>query len=422
VRIIALLALAAWWVVLEWFRGWLFGGFPWLPLGASQWQRPAMLQVAAYAGAGAISFALVAFNLGSAAYAHRIFFEGAKGLRKRSPEFTAALLVLMSSVFPFIGDFFGQQRQKLARVTLVQPYIPQGEKWDASKAREILQTIEQVTFDANKNGAPDAILWPEAVTPWTVHHDPNVADWLESISHRTGKPLLLGSVFTQGNGAAEQWYNGAFVVDPIKGVQEPGYAKRKLVPFGEYVPLRPVLGWLEKVAPIGGDFISGLSAEPLVLPIGTRTVPVGVLICYEDIFPGLARESTKAGAELLAVLTNNAWFGEGGAAYQHAAHSVLRAVENRRPLVRVGNGGWSGWIDEFGVIRATVRNESGTVYFRGAETVTITRDQRWRGRFSFYGEHGDWFLALCAVLATAGYYLVVMLRPPPPRADGETAF
>ncbi len=422
VRIIAMLALAALWVVLEWFRGWLFGGFPWLPLAASQWQRPAMLQVAAYAGAWAISFALVTFNLGSAAYAHRIFFEGATGLRKRSPEFTVALVTLMTAVFPFVGEFFGQQRQKLARVALIQPYIPQGEKWDAAKAQEILRTIEQVTFDANKNGAPDAILWPEAVTPWTVHRDANVADWLNSVSHRTGKPLLLGSIFTEGNGAVEQWYNGAFVVDPNKGLQEPGYAKRKLVPFGEYIPLRPVLGWLEKVAPIGGDFNRGESVEPLLLPVGTVKVPVGVLICYEDIFPGLARESTRAGAELLAVLTNNGWFGEGGAAYQHAAHSVLRAVENRRPLVRVGNGGWSGWIDEFGAIRATVRDENGTVYFRGAETVTITRDARWRGRLSFYGQNGDWFLVFCAALATAGYYLVVMLRPPPPRADGESVF
>ncbi|HET7536795.1 MAG TPA: nitrilase-related carbon-nitrogen hydrolase, partial [Candidatus Didemnitutus sp.] len=146
------------------------------------------------------------------------------------------------------------------------------------------------------------------------------------------------------------------------------------------------------------------------------------LICYEDIFPHLARDSTKAGAELLAVLTNNGWFGEGGAAYQHAAHSVLRAVENRRPLVRVGNGGWSGWIDEYGAIRATLLGENGTVYFRGADTVTITRDVRWRGRSSFYTQSGDWFLILCTVLATAGYYLVVMLRPPPPRADGESAF
>lgn len=424
-RLIGLLALAALWVVLEWFRGWLFGGFPWLPLAASQWQRPFMLQVAAYGGAWVVSFVLVVFNLGAAAYAHRIFFEGATGLRKRSPEFTLGLLVLMAATFPFLGDFFGQQRQKLVRAALVQPYIPQGEKWDSARALDILRTIEQVTFDANDRGAPEAIFWPEAVTPWTLNRDPNVAEWLASMAQRTGKPLLLGCVSVDNPDEAAglwRWRNGAFVVDPVAGVRHPGYAKRKLVPFGEYIPLRPVLGWLEKVVPIGGDFQRGDSARPLPLPVGRGTVSVGVLICYEDIFPGLARASVREGAELLAVVTNNGWFGEDGAAYQHAAHSVLRAVENRRPLVRVGNGGWSGWIDEFGNIRANLLDENGRVYFRGAETVTVTRDQRWQGRLSFYTEKGDWFLLGCAALATLGYYLVVMLRPPRPTADGETAF
>jgi apolipoprotein N-acyltransferase len=423
IRILVLLGLAALWVMLEWVRSIIFGGLPWLPLAASQWQRPLILQSASVAGAWAVSFTLIYFNLGVAAYAHRIFFEGATGLRKRSPEFMVALLLLMFSSFPFLSDIVNAERTKLARVALVQPYIPQNEKWDSAKATEVLRTIEQVTFAANDRGAPDFIIWPEAVTPWALYRDPNVQPWLESVAKRTGKAVLLGSVYTGGEDpAASLWYNGAFVVDPVKGVQSPGYAKRKLVPFGEYIPLRPVLGWLEKVVPIGGDFQRGHSAAPLRVPAGFASVPVGVLICYEDIFPGLARESTLAGAEVLAVLTNNAWFGEGGAAYQHAAHSVLRAIENRRPVIRAGNGGWSGWIDEFGGIRATVKNDQDSVYFRGAQTVTVTRDLRWHGRLSYYTQHGDWFLLVCAGLAVVAYYVALTLRPPRPRADGETVF
>ena len=423
IRIIVLLGLAALWVMLEWLRSIIFGGFPWLPLAASQWQRPLILQSASVAGAWSVSFVLVCFNLGTAAYAHRIFFEGATGLRKRSPEFMVALLLLMASSFPFLADIMGPPRAPLARVALVQPYIPQDEKWDATRAEAVLQTIEQVTFEANAAGAPDLIMWPEAVTPWALQRDPNVRLWLESVAKRTGKPLLLGSVFTGGSGPAEPlWYNGAFVVDPLRGVQFPGYAKRKLVPFGEYIPLRPVLGWLDKVVPIGGDFARGASAAPLLTPTGSRRIPVGVLICYEDIFPELARENTRAGAEVLAVLTNNAWFGEGGAAYQHAAHSVLRAVENRRPVIRAGNGGWSGWIDESGGIRATLKDDQAGVYFRGAETVNLTRDPRWRGRLSYYTQHGDWFVLVCAGLSVVAYYLALSLRPPPPRPDGETVF
>ncbi|MDI1248958.1 MAG: apolipoprotein N-acyltransferase [Lacunisphaera sp.] len=423
IRILVILGLAALWVMLEWVRSIIFGGLPWLPLAASQWQRPLILQSASVAGAWAVSFTLIIFNLGVAAYAHRIFFEGATGLRKRSPEFMMALLLLMFSSFPFLGDIVNAERTKLARVALVQPYIPQNEKWDSAKATEVLRTIEQVTFAANDRGAPDFIIWPEAVTPWALYRDPNVRPWLESVAKRTGKAVLLGSVYTgREDPAAPLWYNGAFVVDPVKGVQSPGYAKRKLVPFGEYIPLRPVLGWLEKVVPIGGDFQRGHSAAPLRVPSGFASLPVGVLICYEDIFPGLARESTLAGAEVLAVLTNNAWFGEGGAAYQHAAHSVLRAVENRRPVIRAGNGGWSGWIDEFGGIRATVKNDQDSVYFRGAQTVSVTRDLRWHGRLSYYTQHGDWFLLVCAGLSVAAYYVALTLRPPRPRADGETVF
>jgi len=424
VRVPVMFGLAALWVLLEWFRGWLFGGFPWLPLAASQWKLPLMLQLSAYTGAWGVSFVLVAFNLGAAAYAHRAFFEGVSGLRKRSPELSLALLLLMGATFPFLGDVFGQRRERLLRATLVQPFIPQGEKWDPARATEVLRTIEKVTLDAADSGPADVIVWPEAVTPWAVRRDPNVQPWLESMAQRAGRPFLLGAVSTDQRGVApvEIWRNGAFVVDPAKGLQEPGYAKRKLVPFGEYIPLRPVLGWLEKVVPIGGDFTPGDTAQPLLVPAGGRTVATGVLICYEDIFPALARSSTRAGAEVLAVLTNNGWFGQGGAAYQHAVHSVLRAVENRRPVLRCGNGGWSGWIDEFGAVRQVLRDENGSIYFRGYERVTVTRDERWRGRESLYTQLGDWFLLVCAGLAGLAYGLAAFVRPGPPRPAEDAPF
>lgn len=413
VRIIAMLGLAALWVVLEWVRSVIFGGFPWLPLAASQWQRPLVLQVAAYAGSGATAFILVVFNLGAAAYVHRAFFEGVTGFKKRTPEFSVALLVLMGGSFPFVADTMNQQRRPLVRAALVQPYIPQNEKWDAAHATDVLKTLEKVTFDAAGKGGPQLIVWPEAVTPWALYRDPDVRRWLESIAKRTNRTVMLGTIYTVGSDPqSEQWYNGAFVIDPSNGLVEPGYAKRKLVPFGEYIPLRPIFGWIDKFAPIGGDFQKGTESAPLTVNAGGRRTAFGVLICYEDIFPHLAREDALAGAEAFAVLTNNGWFGEGGAAYQHAAHSVLRAIENRRPVIRCGNGGWSGWIDEFGNVRGVLTDERGSVYFRGAQTLEVTRDLRWAGRLSYYTQHGDWFLVLCVVLAVGAYYAVLMIRPP----------
>ena len=113
------------------------------------------------------------------------------------------------------------------------------------------------------------------------------------------------------------------------------------------------------------------------------------------------------GATILTVLTNNGWYGEGGAAYQHAAHSVLRAVETRRPVLRCGNAGWSGWIDEFGQVRATLTNDDGTIYYRGTRVIEVTRDARWVDRHSFYVEHGNWFVLVCAGLAA---FAVALLK------------
>ncbi|HND59928.1 MAG TPA: apolipoprotein N-acyltransferase [Opitutaceae bacterium] len=415
VRLVAVLGLAGAWVVVEWTRSWLLSGFPWLPLSATQWERASILQIAAFTGGWGVSFVLVMMNLGFAAYAHRLFREGETGLRKRSQEFFLAMFLLLVCLCVHVQESFNRLRYSvpLGRFAFVQPYIPQDVKWDPAKGPGILKVLEDTTLKAAAT-LPDAILWPEATTPWAVQGDPDARAFVESLARRSRAPLLLGSVAVEAaHTPNEAWYNGVFAVDPVTGVQTTYYAKRHLVPFGEYVPLRPVLGWLSKFVPIGDDFAAGLYSSPLVVPVAGNSVTFGPLICYEDIYPQLARTSALAGADVLVVQTNNAWFGEGGAAYQHAAHSVLRAVETRRPVLRCGNGGWSGWIDEFGSIRATLVNEDGSIYFRGTQTVAVTRDARWIGQPSFYVLHGDWFVGVSAALALFAYLLLRTHRPVP---------
>ncbi|HEX2852996.1 MAG TPA: apolipoprotein N-acyltransferase [Opitutaceae bacterium] len=406
-RLLAMLGLAGVWVLVEWTRTWLLSGFPWLPLAASQWERSSILQIAAYTGAYGVSFVLVAVNIGFAAYAHRLFRERDKtGLRKRSQEFFLAVFLLLLCLNVHVQETFKRMRftAPLGRVAMVQPYIPQAVKWDPEKAGGILEVLEKTTLAAAPS-KPDLILWPEATTPFAVRGDANTKAFIESLSVRANAPMLVGSIAIEESGqAGERWLNGAFLVTPGAGLHSDYYAKRHLVPFGEYVPLRPLLGWLSKFVPIGsGDFQRGSNAAPLLVTLHGTPVVVGALICYEDIYPQLARASALAGAEVLCVVTNNAWYGEGGAAYQHAAHSVLRAVETRRPVLRCGNGGWSGWIDEFGTVRKVLLNKEGSIYFRGTETLTVTRDSRWVGRSSFYVEHGNWFVGLCAVLALLAF-------------------
>ncbi|MFM1851461.1 MAG: Apolipoprotein N-acyltransferase [Verrucomicrobiota bacterium] len=411
-RVLALVGLAGLWVFLEWTRTWLFGGFPWLPLAASQWQRSILLQVASITGAYGVSFVLIFFNLGLAAYAHRLLRQAHQGLKKRSPEFMVALLVLMFPSFLMLGDTFRQQREDFARLALVQPYVPQMLKWDPNEARAIAQTIEQLTLEAAREW-PDAILWPEAVTPWAVRGDPTTADFVSTLSTRVKAPIVLGSIAIERfNQPDEAWYNGVFVVTPDGGVADAYYAKRRLVPFGEYVPLRPVLGWIEKFVPVGDDFLPGVDDRPLLLPMQRGLAIIGPLVCYEDTFPQLARSSVRLGAELLTVHTNNGWFGEDGAAYQHAAHSVLRAIETRRPVVRVGNAGWSGWIDEFGNVRDTMTDANGRIYYRGVHTVEVSRDRRWVGQQSFYVRHGDWFVLACTLALLTAFALLRFTKEP----------
>ena len=415
VRLAVLLGLAGLWCINEWLRTFVLSGFPWLPLAASQWERVSVLQLAAYTGQAGPAFVLVGMNIGFAAYAHRLFREGVTGLNKRSQEFFLAVFLLFVALSTHVQETFNRApfQTLLGRFAFVQPYIAQDVKWDPAKAPGILEALEKTTLTAAIT-RPDLILWPEAVTPWAVRGDANVRGFVESLAQRAKTPLLLGSIAIEDRGApTERWFNGAFLVRPDQGLQDAYYAKRKLVPFGEFVPFRPVLGWLKKFVPIGEDFERGTDAAPLLLSIRGEATVFGPLICYEDIFPQLARQSVRSGADVLVVATNNGWFGEGGAAYQHAAHSVLRAIENRRPLLRCGNGGWSGWFDEFGNVRFTMRDANDRIYFRGAEVTSVMRDSRWIGRTSFYTDHGDWFILLSLGLAVGAWALLRLpLRAP----------
>jgi apolipoprotein N-acyltransferase len=242
---------------------------------------------------------------------------------------------------------------------------------------------------------------------------------VEELSAFTKAPMLVGAdAIERPASGRETYYNAAFVIDPQVGLQTAYYAKRKLVQFGEYVPLRPIFGWIGKFVPVGDDdFTPGTDSAPLVVPMERGAASFGVLICYEDLFPALARSEVRSGADALAVVTNDAWYGEGAAAFQHAAHSVLRAVETRRPVLRCGNAGWSGWIDEFGTIRTFMKDSDGSIYFRGVSMAAVTRDQRWVGRNSFYVDHGDWFVAVSACLAGMGFGLLWVLKLPPSAAE-----
>ena len=160
------------------------------------------------------------------------------------------------------------------------------------------------------------------------------------------------------------------------------------------VSFRLIPGLRKLVGPIG---TLGEGKEPFNFKVSkaaedSDAFGVGTLICYEDIFPSLVRETVREEADFFFVCTNDAWFGREGCAEQHAAHSVLRAVENRRPVLRCGNAGWSGWIDQRGNQRQVLRDENGSTYFQGASTVELKIPNA--SSLTLAG-HSDYFLWSC---------------------------
>ena len=396
-RILGFAGIAGAWVVLEWSRTWLLWGFPWAPLALSQWERPVVLQIAAWSGAYGVWFLLIFFNVCLAHASRHRFVRRERKLWMGwfSPDLYVGMGALGFCIYIFFSALpHPDSAERMFTAAVVQPYIAPELKWDINRELENLEILERQTRFVSSLES-DVILWPEAATPWPVMGTPQMQVRVERLVNEIEKPILMGNLAEDR--VTKEWRNGVFLVEPGAGLSPNFYTKRELVPFGEYVP--PMLSFIDKFVPVGGRFIPGEEVGLMNLTVGGSVYRIGSLICYEDVFSNLARESARGGADLFFVATNNAWYGEEGGAEQHAAHSVLRAVENRRPVMRAGNGGWSGWIDSYGTVRDLLVDAEGTIYFRGGGAYTIVQFEEWSRQQSYYTRHGDWFVALSGGLA-----------------------
>ncbi|MEO0508808.1 MAG: apolipoprotein N-acyltransferase [Verrucomicrobiota bacterium] len=412
-RVVAFASIAGLWVLIEWMRTWLLWGFPWAPFALSQWQRPVVLQIAAWSGAYGVSFLLVLFNCCIAqTLRNRLFKKEQKvWLGWFSPDLYLAMIGLGFCIYVFLHTLPQPDSSKtLFRAGVVQPYISPELKWETDREIENLEILERQTrFVASLDC--DLVLWPEATTPWPAVGYPEMQTRVLRLVEEIGKPILMGTVIYQSEG--ELWHNGVALAYPGGRLAEGIYKKRELVPFGEYVP-KPFDLIVDQFVPLDGSFLPGKGPELIDLELSEQILKIGSLVCYEDVFPGLARETARAGAEVFFVATNNAWYGEEGGAEQHAAHSVLRAVENRRPVIRCGNGGWSGWIDAYGTVREVLYDENGSIYFRGGGTYTVMHYEGWMRQQSFYTRHGDWFVLLSAGFVFLAGALFIWTKKCPP--------
>ena len=380
--------LPAAWVALEYLRSHLLSGFGWNLLAYSQTPWTPVIQLADLTGPWGVSCLLVLVNV---ALAHAL--ARARGARRTG--LVAALAVLAALGY---GSWRLRSLPDGPAVTaaVLQGNIPQAQKWDEAYTERILAQYERLTREASA-GQPQLIIWPETSVPGYLGLEEALTQRVIALAREGGVPLLVGAPMGRLRGTAWELTNSAVLVD-AGGALEQRYEKLHLVPFGEMVPFEQALGWVRRVLPPIGEFSPGRDAtvfrlEPLP--------PFSALICFEDVFPDLARRFVRQGARWLVVITNDAWFGPSAAAYQHAQASVFRAVELRVPVARAANTGWSGCIDAAGRPLGSVADAHGAELFvPGMLTCEIPAGP---GR-SLYLAWGDWF-AWLGLAVTAGWLM-----------------
>jgi apolipoprotein N-acyltransferase len=349
----ALFLAPAVWVATEYLRGYLLGGFPWVPLGNSQVTVLPVAQLASVFGVYGVS-ALVAFVSASLAYA------ALSAGRARLVGFgMAALVVVAVAVWGVlrISDGSLTREGTPLRVGLIQGNIAQEDKWNAREARRIFTTYIAMTRDAVRRGA-EFVIWPESSTPFMFEEDHVGETAVRDLARELRVPILFGSDQVDRRGDVIRLYNAAFLITP-EGETGGVYRKIHLVPFGEYIPFKNLLYFVSPLVERLADFAPGTSM--VMLPVGSHQV--NTAICYEVVYPSLIREAVLGGSQLLTTITNDGWYGYSSAPYQHFELASMRAIEQGRYLVRAANTGITGIVDPYGhvVQRSAIFEQVGLV-------------------------------------------------------------
>ena len=386
---LALLLAPFFWVAAEWLRGHLFGGFPWGTLGYSQYLRLRVIQIAELTGVHGVSFLLLAVNAALA---------GCVALRWRHAlAGVGAAAVLVGATLVFGTMRLAEPPPSAStRVTIIQPSIEQPMKWEPRHTAETLG----IYFALLRRVAGEhtsLVVWPETAAPTILRQDPGLVERFRAASAELGVPMLLGSVDVVNR----RFRNTAFLIDQRGIVSR--YDKIHLVPFGEFVPLSGLLefvrGWAE--------FIAELEAGSHAVVFKTPPAPLGVVICYEGIFPDLFRQFVRDGALLMLNMTNDAWFGRTSGPEQHLAMYPFRAVEHRVSVVRAANTGVSAFIGPTGMILRRLH-----LFERGVMTESVPL----RARETLFTRFGDWLGLLSLTVTTAA--LAASWRRLAPTAPG----
>ncbi|MDH3392919.1 MAG: apolipoprotein N-acyltransferase, partial [Desulfobulbaceae bacterium] len=390
----------------------------WLDLGYSQFQSNPILQTADIFGHHTVTFLIIMTNAMLASVFNLVATKN-QSTPDRQPELNRQLLTaILPTVILLVGaGLYGISRQQQITnlcertesisVSVAQGDIPQDKKWSADFQQETVNRYLSLSEKAlTGENPPTLLIWPETALPFYPMESPYFVEIVDQLVNTRHANLLFGAPHRQRPvpNSPPQYFNSAFLVipadrplsgmhlplaeSPPTGIIKGRYDKQHLVPFGEYIPMRTLLPFLAPVVESIGDFTPGLPSGP----ISCENARIGVLICFESIFPEMARDRVANGANLLVNITNDAWFGRSNAPWQHLSMAVFRAVENRRSLARAANSGISGCFDPLGH------------YSRLSALFTadqITAKMPLLTTTTFFNRHGHHFGAFClwAILA-----------------------
>ena len=388
------------WVLSEYFRAHFLTGFPWALLGHSQSFNPSVIQIADITGAYGVSFLVVLANFG-------IYLT-----LKRHPKRFYTLFFILILFVSVVG--YGQTRIRGAypvqelKISVIQGNISQELKWHPNYRNYIVDKYSKLTKETFPQ-KPTLIIWPETSVPGYLDGEIDLEKKVTELAREANAYILAGTL-REENG---HYYNSATLVSNEGKLLE-SYDKMHLVPFGEFIPLEKKFPWFRKfIDKPMGDFDRGesptvfkfrikksITSENKIQKI-TEFFKFSTLICFEDIFPDISRNSVKRGARFLVNITNDAWFGKTSAPFQHMQGSIFRAIENRVPVIRAANTGISCVIDHRGKILNIVKKGNKEIFVDGHITATISAIFS----KSIYTRYGDVFSWICIIIVLGGTIL-----------------
>lgn len=327
------------WAAMEMAMGTMFSGFPWLNLGSAfvPWTyiiQPASL-VGAYGLSGLLSSLAVAFLLYST--------------YRSTPVFALCLILFFVGYGVYQVEVKEQPEAELM-VSIVQGNVDQAQKWEPKYQAKTVETYRRMTEEAVEQNKSQIVVWPETAMPFYLQDRSSLKATVQEVARDSGAKIVTGSpAYNVINLKRKEYHllNRAWLIDET-GRMTQSYDKEHLVPFGEYMPLEQWIPF-EKLVKAVGNFVPGTQNTPLI----SDGIALGVLICYEGIFPELAQKQVEKGASALLNISNDAWFGNTSAPKQHLNLTAMRAVEQGRWLIRCTNNGISAFIAPSGSIVST---------------------------------------------------------------------